>query len=171
MKTTLKEESTQKHPKKYFTLGEDLSVTAMFDTRYNGEAKLVAYLGSSSNASFKIKDSISAELDGSEIEIDDEVTSTTAGFGQGDGRTYYSAVVLAAVDISAGATEVVITGKANNLNIGAISIIPTGKVTPAEPKPNNNKGCGGSIVATASLIALFGAAGASLLVFRKRKED
>ena len=168
----MKTETSQKHPKKYYTLGENQSVIAEFNPNYNGEAKLVAYLGSSSSASFKINDSISATLDGNDVEISDEVTSTSAGFGQGDGRTYYSAVVLGTVNIVHGSTEVVITGKANNLNIGAISIIPMEKVTPADNKPNNNsKGCGGSIVATTSLIALVAAAGASILVFRKRKQD
>ena len=170
--TEIKTETSRSHPKKYYTLGENQSVIAEFDPNYNGQAKLVAYLGSSSSASFKINDSISATLDGNEVEISDEVTSTSSGFGTGAGRTYYSAVVLGTVDIVHGSTEVVITGKANNLNIGAISIIPMEKVTPADNKPNNNsKGCGGSIVATTSLIALVAAAGASLLVFRKRKQD
>ena len=83
--------------------------------------------------------------------------------------------MLGTIYTSKGETEVVITGKANNLNIGALAIIPTEKVTPVdEPvKPDNggSKGCGGSIVATTSLIALVAVAGASLLVFRKRKED
>ena len=170
--TEMKTETSQKHPKKYYTLGEGQSVTVEFNPDYDGEAKLVAYLGSSSSASFKINESISATLDSNDVEIDDEVTSTSAGFGQGDGRTYYSAVVLGTVNIVHGSTEVVITGKANNLNIGAISIIPMERVTPVDPKPNNNsKGCGGSIVATTSLIALVAAAGASILVFKRRKQD
>ena len=169
-----KTETTQKHPKSYYTLGADQSVTAYFNPQYNGEAKLVAYLGSGSSASFKINDSISATVDGEEVEIADEVTSTSVGFGTGDGRTYYSAVVLGEIYTSAGETEVVVTGIANNLNIGALAIIPTGKVTPVEPvtpSDNGNKGCGGSVVMTSSLIALVAFAGAGLLVFKKRKQD
>ena len=168
--------ATQAHPKKYYTLAEGVSVSAQFDPHYTAEAKLVAYLGSTTNSSsLKIADSISVTLDGNEVEIDD-ISFADCGFGQGDGRTYYSAVMLATVDIIAGATDVVITGKANNLNIGAIGIVPVNAVTPVEPvqpgdDTNNNKGCGGSFVATASLIALVAAAGASVLVFRKRKED
>ena len=169
---TLNTETTQKHPKKYYTLGAEQSITATFDPAYDGEAKLVAYLGSSSSSSFKINDSIEVTLDGNEVEIADEVTSTSAGFGQGDGRTYYSAVVLATVNIIHGTTEVVITGKANNLNIGAVSIIPTEKVNPNNNnKPSENKGCGGSIALTSSLIALVAIAGGSVLVLRRRKED
>ena len=168
--------TTQAHPKKYYTLAADASVSAQFDPHYTAEAKLVAYLGSTTNSSsLKIADSISVTLDGNEVEIDD-ISFADCGFGQGDGRTYYSAVMLATVDIIAGATDVVITGKANNLNIGAIGIVPVNAVTPVEPvqpgdDTNNNKGCGGSFVVTASLIALVAAAGASVLVFRKRKED
>ena len=168
--------TTQAHPKKYYTLAADASVSAQFDPHYTAEAKLVAYLGSTTNSSsLKIADSISVTLDGNDVEIDD-ISFADCGFGQGDGRTYYSAVMLATVDIIAGATDVVITGKANNLNIGAIGIVPVNAVTPVEPvqpgdDTNNNKGCGGSFVATASLIALVVAAGASVLVFRKRKED
>ena len=172
----MKTVTNQAHPKKYYTLAQDASVSAQFDPHYTAEAKLVAYLGSTTNSSsLKIADSISVTLDGNEVEIDD-ISFADCGFGQGDGRTYYSAVMLATVDIIAGATDVVITGKANNLNIGAIGIVPVNAVTPVEPvqpgdDTNNNKGCGGSFVATASLIALVAAAGASVLVFRKRKED
>ena len=172
----MKTVTNQAHPKKYYTLAEDVSVSVQFDPHYTAEAKLVAYLGSTTNSSsLKIADSISVTLDGNEVEIDD-ISFADCGFGQGDGRTYYSAVMLATVDIIAGATDVVITGKANNLNIGAIGIVPINAVTPVEPvqpgdDTNNNKGCGGSFVATASLIALVAFAGASVLVFRKRKED
>ena len=171
----IKTETSQKHPKKYYKLGADQTVVARFQPKYSGEAKLVAYIGCenyNSNNAFKINEAISATLDYNEVEIADEITSTTAGFGSGDGRTYYSAIMLGTVDISAGETVVEITGIANNLNIGAISIIPLERVTPEEPvQPSGNKGCGGSIIATTSIIALVATMGASLLVFRKRKED
>lgn len=163
------------HPKNYYTLGTDQTVSVTFNPKYNGEAKLIAYLGSSdSSSSKKIADSIYATLDGGDVEIDD-ITFADVGFGSGDSRTYYSPVMLGTVDISAGATPVEITGIANNLNIGAIAIIPLTAQPEKEsdepaPAPASKGGCGGSIVATASLISLVGVSAISFL-FLKRKED
>jgi hypothetical protein len=120
--------ASRAHPKQYFTLGADQSVTLEFDPDYTGEAKVLAYLGSTdSSSSKKIADSIALEFDFDEIEIDD-VTFADAGFGQGEGRTYYAPVTLATVDVVEGNTEVTITGIANNLNIGAVALIPTEQI-------------------------------------------
>ena len=188
--TDVKTSANRAHPKKYYTLGEGQSVTATFDAKYDGLAKLVAYLGSTDgSASKKIADSITATYDGNEVEIE-ETTFADAGFGQGDGRTYYAAIVLGEVDVVSGPTEVIIEGVANNLNIGAISVIspepvkgedpvdpgessssePTPSSSSEEPAPSESKGgCGGSIVATSSLIALIGVAGIALISFRRKE--
>ena len=188
--TDVKTSANRAHPKKYYTLGEGQSVTATFDAKYDGLAKLVAYLGSTDgSASKKIADSITATYDGNEVEIE-ETTFADAGFGQGDGRTYYAAIVLGEVDVVSGPTEVIIEGVANNLNIGAISVIspepvkgedpvdpgessssePTPSSSSEEPAPSESKGgCGGSIVATSSLIALIGVAGIALVSFRRKE--
>ena len=170
--------ASRAHPKKYYTLGADQSVIADFDPDYNGEAKLLAYLGSTdSSASKKIADSIALEFDGSETEIDD-VTFADAGFGQGEGRTYYAPVTLATVDVIKGNTEVIITGIANNLNIGAIALIPVDKiadeepVNPVDPTPlPSKKGCGSSIALTTSLISILGLGAFTYLTIKGRKED
>ena len=160
------------NPEKYYTLAADTSVNVSFDMKYSGEGKLVAYLGSSdSSASKKVCDSIEVSFDGYQVDVDEEITFSSAGFGSGDGRTYYTAVVLGSVDVIKGQTDIQITGIANNLNIGAISVIPVGSyASDDEPAPGANKGCGGSIVATASLISLLAISGFALIAF-KRKED
>ena len=165
------------HPKNYYTLGADQTVSATFNPDYSGEAMLLAYLGSTnSSSSKKIGEAISATLDGNEVEIDADLTFADAGFGQGEGRTYYAPVMLGLVDIIQGATDVTVTGIQDDLNIGALAIIPTQKmvdddpVGPVEPQPAPNKGCGGSIIATASLFTLMAIGGVTFL-FIKRKED
>ena len=166
----IKSETSQKHPKQYYTLEKDCAVTATFSPRYSGEAKLVAYLGSTTNSStLKMSDAFEVEIDGEAFEMD-EVTFADAGFGQGDGRTYYSAVVLGTIDVFPQSMDVRIEGNANNLNIGAISIIPIESVTPSN-NPSSKGGCGGSIALTTSLIALVAIAGVSLLLIRRRKEN
>ena len=169
--TTKKTSTSRAHPSVYYTLEKDTSITASFNPNYSGEAKLVAYLGSTDSSSTKtIAQSIEVEFDGEFLE-QDEVTFADAGFGQGAGRTYYSAIVLGTVDVYPGQIDVVIEGNADNLNIGAISLIPVENVSPSNNKPSNNKGCGGSIALTSSLIALIAIAGGSLLVFGRRKQD
>ena len=172
----LKTETSQANPKKYYSLEKDCSVTATFDFNYTGEAKLVAYLGNPnriSDTSKKIAESIEVSIDGEYFE-QDEVSYADAGFGQGDGRNYYSAVVLGTIDVYPYEMEVNIEGNDSDLNIGAISVIPTEPVSPEEAPVNPdkpNKGCGGSIVFASSAVAILAVLGGSLLVFRKRKED
>ena len=178
--------ASRAHPKQYFTLGADQSISAEFDPDYTGEAKLLAYLGSTdSSASKFIADSIKVEFDYDELKID-EISFADAGFGQGEGRTYYAPVMLATVDVFEGNTPITVTGIANNLNIGALALIPTKPVeekqpepvTPGqpdsqpevEPKPASN-GCGGSIIATASLVSMLALGGVALLSVKRRKED
>ena len=177
------------HPDVYYTLGAEQGVYMEFDAKYSDEAYLVAYLGSTdTTATKKIADSIEARIDGEEIEVDEDLTFASVGFGQGDGRTYYSAVVLGKVDVYKGPTSIEITGKANNLNIGAVSIIPVNKIIideeipgpvvpdtsegPSDSQPNKeaNKGCGGSIIAASSLVSMF-ALGVVALISTRRKED
>ena len=169
--------SARAHPKNYYTLGADQTVSAIFNPEYSGEAMLLAYLGSTnSSSSKKIGEAISATLDGNEVFIDEELTFADAGFGQGEGRTYYAPVMLGLVDIIQGATEVTVTGIQDDLNIGALAIIPTQKVAdddpvePVDPAPAPSKGCGGSIIAVGSLLSLIAVGGISFL-FIKRKED
>ena len=172
----LKTETSQANPKKYYSLEKDCSVTATFDFNYTGEAKLVAYLGNPnriSDTSKKIAESIEVSIDGEYFE-QDEVSYADAGFGQGDGRNYYSAVVLGTIDVYPYEMEVNIEGNDSDLNIGAISVIPTEPVSPEETPVNPdkpNKGCGGSIVFASSAVATLAVLGGSLLVFRKRKEE
>ena len=178
--------ASRAHPKQYFTLGADQSISAEFDPDYTGEAKLLAYLGSTDSSATKfIADSIEVEFDYGEVEID-EISFADAGFGQGEGRTYYAPVMLATVDVVEGNTEVTVKGLANNLNIGALALIPLDKiedkgqepVTPdqpdiepeVEPKPES-KGCGGSIIATASLVSMLAIGGIALISVKRRKED
>ena len=169
------------HPKNYYTLGAEQSVSMTFNPTYSGKAELVAYLGSDSNSTSdfdtkKIANAISATLDGNEVYINEELTFADAGFGKGDTRTYYSAVQLGEVDIIEGPTEVVITGISENLNIGAVSIIPLERqaddAPSDEPAPAPSKsGCGGSIIASVSLFSLLAISGTSFLIIKKRKED
>ena len=168
---TLQTSSNRAHPSSYYTLGADQSVTAEFNPAYSASAKLVAYLGSTnSSSSLKIGESISVTLDGSEVEIDD-ITFADAGFGTGASRTYYAAIVLGDVNIVKGATEVVVTGIANNLNIGALAIIPTEAVSPSGNNGGSAKGCFGSITAASSLIALISVAGVGIILLKKKKEQ
>ena len=181
MKTTAA--TSNKDPDEYYTLGEGQSITATFDAKYSGKAFLVAYLGSAASSidnSIKISDCIDAELDGNLVEISDERTFGDAGFGKGDGRNYYSAVNLGLVDVGKGSSEIQITGKANDLNIGVVAVIPASKieeeqpVAPVQPsdsgKKEEKKGCGGSVIATSSLVSMLAVGGVALIVF-KRKED
>ena len=159
------------HPSTYYTLEAEKSVVAEVSAKYSGEAKLVAYLGSTdSDANKLIKDSISVTFDGDEVDIDEALTFSSVGFGQGAGRTYYAAVVLGDVQMRSGYLDVEITGLANNLNIGAISVISEEKVTPEENKGNASKGCFGSITAASSLIALIAFAGMGVVILKKKKE-
>ena len=168
----MKTSTSRAHPTNYYTLEKDASITATFNPGYKGQAKLVAYLGSTdSSASKKIAESIEVEFDGDFLE-QDEVTFADAGFGQGAGRTYYAAIVLGTVDVFPREMDVTIEGNANNLNIGAVTLIPAEYVGPSSnDKPSSSNGCGGSIALTSSLIALVAIAGASLLVFKRRKEN
>ena len=199
MKTTAS--TSNAHPDYYFTLGAEQAVNVEFNADFTDEAYLVAYLGSTdTDSNKKIAESIEAEFDWDYVDISEDITFATVGFGQGDGRTYYSAVVLGLVDVFEGTTEIRITGLANNLNIGAVSVIPAHKIekqeeppvdpigpsTSEEPvtseqpadnssnnnnKENTNKGCGGSIIATASLITMLAIGGVSLLAAKRRKEN
>ena len=176
--------ASRAHPKQYFTVGADQSVTMEFDPDYSGEAKLYAYLGSPDSNSTsnnpdnrKIADFLTLEFDGSEIEVDD-ITFADAGFGQAEGRKFYAPVPLATVDVIKGSTEVVISGIQNSLNIGAVALIPTEEVadtdpvTPVTPEPVPSKtGCGSSITLTVSLISILGLGALSFLVVKGRKED
>ena len=171
--------ASRAHPKQYYTLGAEQTVYAEFNPDYSGEAKLLAYLGSTDSSSSKtIEQSLYAEFDGDEIELD-EVTFADAGFGQGEGRTYYAPVMLGTVDVNKGYTEVAITGIANDLNIGALALIPLEKIENNEPAPGpvdpvkpdeGKKGCGGSIIAASSLVAFIALGGVALVAI-KRKED
>ena len=158
------------HPKNYFTLGADQVITATFNPNYNGEAKLIAYLGNRNTNDNKIADSIKVEVDSNEIEVDPSLTFSNVGFGNGDSRVYYSPVMLATVDIIKGETAVTVTGLANDLNIGALALIPL-EVQEDEPAPSRKNGCFGSIAGTASLISILAVAGSALLVAKKIKED
>ena len=181
--------ASRAHPKQYFTLGADQSITAEFDPDYTGEAKLLAYLGSTdSSASKFIADSIKVEFDYDELEID-EISFADAGFGTGESRTYYAPVMLATVDVVEGNTPVTITGLANNLNIGALALIPLEKIGDNEPEPISpdqgdqedsqpnvdpkpaSNGCGGSIIATASLVSMLALGGVMLISVKRRKEN
>ncbi len=175
---TAKGNASRAHPKQYYTLGADQSVKAGFDAVYEGEATLVAYLGSTdSSSSKKISDSIEAEFNYDFVEIN-ETTFADAGFGSGDSRTYYAAIQLAKVHVNKGYNEVTIHGLANNLNIGAISVLADGVVDTGENAPSEEpneqpakKGCGGSIVMSVSLMSLLAFSGVAILVIKKRKED
>ena len=134
IKTNENDRTKRANPKEYFTLEADKQINMEFEAAYDGEAKLVAYLGSTdSSATKKIADSIEVEYDYDTLEIDD-LSFADVGFGQGDGRTYYSAVVLGTVQVTKGNQEIFITGLANNLNIGAVSIIPFGEVKADVPE-------------------------------------
>ena len=213
-----KTSTTHAHPSKYYTLQANKSITCSFRSPYRGEAKLYAYLGSTDNSSSKkISDSLEVEYDQDEMEVE-ETTFADAGFGQGDGRTYYAAILLGTVSVAAGYQEMIITGKANDLNIGAVSIIPGDNIhikddepaeepggssssapssqQPASSSPSSSseqpaassdqsassdkseqpssdtrrRGCGGSIVASASIASLVAIAGIAVMAFKKRKE-
>ena len=152
-------------------------MTAGFDAKYTGEASLVAYLGSTDTSASKfIDDSIEVEFNYDYITMN-EISFADAGFGQGDGRTYYSAVVLGKVNVQKGYNEVTVHGVANNLNIGAISVIPSEAVTPDEPaqpsepdQPAARKGCGGEIITISVMTALVGLVGTAFFTL-KRKEN
>lgn len=161
------------HPSTYYTLEADKSVTAYVNAKYSGDSKLVAYLGSTNSSSTKkIAEAIKADVDGSEVEISEELTFASCGFGQGDSRTYYSAVVLGNIYVSEGENAITITGIQDDLNIGAISVIPEGTVTPEGDGGNSGtqKGCFGSITAATSLIALIAFASAGVLLFKRKEE-
>ena len=176
--TELKTSATRAHPSNYFTLGADQAVTVGIDAKYSGEADLVAYLGSTDGSESKfIDDSIEVEFNYDYITMN-EVSFKDAGFGQGDGRTYYSAIVLGKVNVQKGYNEVTVHGVANNLNIGAVSLIPSDtnvlgeETAPEVDQPNEpvaRKGCGGAI--TISLISLLTISGVSFLLFKGRKQD
>ena len=176
--TELKTSATRAHPSNYFTLSADQAVTVGIDAKYSGEADLVAYLGSTDTSASKfIDDSIEIEFNYDYITMN-EVSFKDAGFGQGDGRTYYSAIVLGKVNVQKGYNEVTVHGVANNLNIGAVSLIPSDtnvlgeETAPEVDQPNEpvaRKGCGGAI--TISLISLLTISGVSFLLFKGRKQD
>ena len=168
----VKTSSSAAHPSSYYTLEADKSVKATVDAKYSGNAKLIAYLGSTdSSSSKKINAAIKAEFNSEEVEIADELNFSNCGFGSGDGRTYYAAIVLGDVYMSEGENEVVITGIAENLNIGAISVISEDRVAPKGDDKPAKKGCAGSIALGSSLLALVAFAGAGVLVFRKKREN
>ena len=176
--TTATGNASRAHPKNYYTLGADQSVSASFNPDYSGRAALYAYLGSTdSSSSKKIVDSVYATLDDNDVEIDEDLTFADAGFGQGDSRTYYAPVLLGEVDIIRGATEVIVGGIANDLNIGALSIIPLEKIADNEPPVEPDitpapakKGCGGSIIATSAILGMVALVGSAIIVI-KRKEN
>ena len=120
--TSKKTSSNTAHPATYYTLGKDQSVTASLEVKKTGTATVVAYLGSTSSNSTKISASISATVNGNALTVTDK-TFQEAGFGTGANRTYYAPVMLGTVDLTAGNSTIQITGIANNLNIGAISLI------------------------------------------------
>lgn len=130
-----KTSTTHAHPKEYYTLEADKSITCAFESPYWGEAKLYAYLGSTdSSETKKISESLEVEYDQDDVEIE-ETTFADAGFGQGDGRTYYAAILLGTVNVALGYQEIIITGLANNLNIGAVTVIPGNDIHAKENDP------------------------------------
>jgi len=158
------------HPKNYFTLGADQAITATFNPNYEGEAKLIAYLGNRNSNNNKIADSIKVEVDSNEIEVDQELTFANVGFGNGDSRVYYSPVMLATVDIVKGETAVTITGIANDLNIGALALVPL-SVQEDEPAPGAKNGCFGSVTGITTLVSILAVVSSAIFVAKKRKED
>ena len=176
--------ASRAHPKKYFTLGAEQYVSAEFDPDYSGEAMVLAYLGAPDSRSTtdnpdtrKISESIALEFDGDETDVT-EITFADAGFGQGEGRTYYAPVMLATVDVIKGPTDIIITGIDNNLNIGAIALIPTEKIAdtkpvnpPVTPDKPSKSGCGGSIALTASLMSMMALGTMAFLSIKRRKEN
>ena len=86
--------------------------------------------------------------------------------------------MLGTVDVSKGYTQVAITGIDNNLNIGALALIPTEEINdepvdPVDPvKPDNGKkGCGGSIALATSLMSVVALGAMAILSVKRRKED
>ena len=168
---TIKTSANAAHPSSYYTLEADKSVSAFVNAKYSGEAKLVAYLGSTnSSATKKINEAIKVDFYGSDVEISDELNFSNCGFGTGANRTYYAAIVLGDVYMSEGENEVTITGIAENLNIGAISVISEERVSPSNGGSTAKKGCFGSITAASSLIALIAFAGVGVILLKKKEE-
>ena len=171
----MKTSTSAAHPTNYYTLTAEGSITASFDAKYDGEAKLVAYLGSTdSSSSKKIADALDVTFDGVDVDIDEEMTFANAGFGTGASRTYYAGVVLGTVSVAKGYTEIVITGVSDNLNIGAVSVIAPNKVKNDDNGGDNGgsakKGCFGSVTAASSLIALIAFAGVGVLLLKRKQE-
>ena len=161
------------HPASYYTLTADSYVTASFSPSYSGEATVVAYLGSTNDSSTKkVNEAITVSVGGTEMAISDDLTFYEAGFGQGSSRTYYAGVQLGTVQVKKGNLDIDVFGVADDLNIGAISLIPNQKVTPSGGNDGAaKKGCFGSITAASTLIGLVAFAGVGVLVFRKKKEQ
>ena len=74
--------------------------------------------------------------------------------------------------------EIRFEGNSNNLNIGAMSLIPTEKIAdtkpvnpPVNPDKPSKSGCGGSIALTASLMSMMALGAMAFLSIKKRKED
>ena len=127
--TTLKTNTSNlSHPSAYYTLGNGQSVSTSLEAKASGNATIIAFLGNGNSASTKVNTAISCTVDGSDLGISNDLTYSSVGFGQGDGRTYYTPVMLGRLDVSEGDNLQVsiagITTTTNNaLNIAAISLI------------------------------------------------
>ena len=127
--TTLKTNTSNlSHPSAYYTLGNGQSVSTSLEAKASGNATIIAFLGNGNSASTKVNTAISCTVDGSDLGISNDLTYSSVGFGQGDGRTYYTPVMLGRLDVSEGDNlEVSIAGITtttnNALNIAAISLI------------------------------------------------
>lgn len=110
-------------PEYYATLSQNASASYVFTTSESGTAKIYGYLGNTEHSTSKyINTSVSVSIDNVNVTIPTK-TFAEAGMGNISGRTNYYFVPLGEVsNLSAGEHTIKITGLANNMKLGRLSV-------------------------------------------------
>ena len=113
----------RQEPEYYAQLSQNASASYVFTTSESGTAKIYGYLGHNSySTSLNISTSVKVSIDNVDVSIPSK-TFAEAGMGNISNRTNYYFVPLGEVsNLSAGEHTIKITGLANNMKLGRLSI-------------------------------------------------
>ena len=143
--TTRSKITDRNDPEDYVTLGNNVSASYTFTTTTAGTAKIYGYLGHNDYTDSKnINSSVSVSIDDVEVSVPNK-TFKAAGMGNCNGRTNYYFVPLGEKsNLSAGTHTIKITGKANSMKLGTLSIFGVAGTVPANQGGTSSGQGGGS---------------------------
>lgn len=112
----------RKEPLYYAKMSNGATASYTFTTTSSGTAKIYGYLGHNDYSSSKnVSSSLGLSVDGANVSIP-STSFQTAGMGNISNRTNYYFVYLGEKTLSAGNHTVTLSGKANDMKLGALSV-------------------------------------------------